>query len=706
MKVPAEFRPLLDAGDRDGLEDAWLRRLSSHPTDVETFAAVARALAAGEDGDPEHASFLLQLVDEQLQNREHRHVRLDLLRRAGDLLLGEGGDVHGEIVATLDELYGEHEIYQEMAANLGLHRATHDLPKTWEKVARLHELMAYDVGTIVAMEGRGVGRVVEANFQLEKLKVEFHQHGDLMLGFRAAAKMLEPLPPHHVLRRKVEDPEGLKALAEEDPPALLRLVLESREGNRTAAEVRKDLAGVLPDDRWTAFWNAARKHPQVVVHGKGRQSYSWAHSEDHALEAVWDAFEDAAPRKRIDLLRREGERDAELAGRMAAELTETARGAADDDPGLAFELFVALERAGHATADDDEPFTPAALLGGGHQATLALLAGIDDRGARERAYREVRRLRDEWRQVYLDRLGSEEDHRALDLLMDELEAAGEETGEGLPKELGRFFDGLLAQPHRSPAAFVWMAERAADDVALLTRNPLRLLQQILTAVGRDEFSTYRQRLKNLLGKGGTARRVFPELAVEQAPDAARALYRAGYLEGYEREDLERALQLQFPSLKGDSAASADVLWATPESIEAKEARLDEITRRELPANRVAIEEARAMGDLRENFEYKSARQRHEYLTALATEISAELQKAKPIRHDAIDPSQVRLGTRVLLTSDGGDERVLTVLGPWESDPDNGVISYESELAQKLLGKGVGETVDTGETVAKIEVAEF
>ena len=183
MTVPAELLPLLDAGQRDALEDAWLRRLSSRPTDVEGFAAAARELAAGEEGDPDHASFLLQLVDEQLQNREERHGRLELLRLAGDLLLGEGGDVHGEIVATLDELYGDHQIYEEMADNLGLHRATHDLPKTWEKVARLHEMMAYDVDTIVAMDGRGVGRVVEANFQLEKLKVDFHQHGSLMLGF-------------------------------------------------------------------------------------------------------------------------------------------------------------------------------------------------------------------------------------------------------------------------------------------------------------------------------------------------------------------------------------------------------------------------------------------------------------------------------------------------------------------------------------------
>jgi transcription elongation GreA/GreB family factor len=327
-----------------------------------------------------------------------------------------------------------------------------------------------------------------------------------------------------------------------------------------------------------------------------------------------------------------------------------------------------------------------------------LLAGVADRTLRERAYREARQRRDDWRQIFLDRMPREEDPRALDLMLDELEADGD-----VPKELGRFFDGLLAQPHRSPAAFVWLAERASEDDALRRRNPLRLLQQIFTAAGRDELAPYRLRVRDLISKGGTATRLFAELEEEQASAAEEALYRAGFLEEYEREELRRSLHLRFPGLKGESAA-LDVLWAAPSSIAAKRAQLEEIAKKELPANRKAIQVAREMGDLRENFEYKAARQRHEFLTALATKINAELSRARAIDLTVVDPTQVRVGTRVRLTSDGG-ERTLTVLGPWESAPEDGVISYESELAQKLLGKAVGDVVED-ETVAAIEVAVF
>ncbi len=709
-QIPVEFLIPLEDADRESLENEWLSRIGERrrtlDQEIEGFAAAAHAVAGGEDSDPEHARSLLEILDEQIQGEGMWQARLELLRRAGQLLLGDKADVHREIVATLDKLYEDRQIYEEMAEHLGLGRAPHDLAKTWEKVERLHAMMRYDIGTIVAMDGRGVGTIVEANFQLGKLRVDFARHAALNVGFRAAPKMLEPLPPDHILRRKVEDPDSLKKLAEEDPPQLLRIVLESRGTDLAAGDVRKDLTGVVPKSKWTTFWNVARKHPQVVVHGKGRQSYSWAASSDHAVEEVWESFEGAPPRKKLELLRREGEREEELAERMAESLTELGWEVADAEPGLAFEIWAALDRAGYAP-EDDSPFAPEALFAGTTREVAALLDGIEDRGFRERAYQKVRQSRDDWRDVFAERLPREEDPRALDFMYRALRE--DDEGDGLTKEMGRFLDGLLAQPHRSPSAFVWMVERAVDDLDLILRNPLRMLQQLLTAIGRDEFKEFRVRLRKLLEKGGTASKIFPELSTGQAGTATEAIHRAGYIEDYEREELQRALHLSHPELKGESA-KADVLWATEASIEAKTKQLEDITRRELPANRKAIEEARAMGDLRENFEYKSARQRHGFLTALASEISAELTKARAIDLSMIDASQVRVGTRLTLRDENGGERSLSILGPWESSPEDGIISYESELAEKLLGMGEGDSVETApgktETITSIEAAEL
>jgi transcription elongation GreA/GreB family factor len=718
MAISRTTQNLLAKGDFEGIENEWLARLEEDPADLDYFVGVARALAG--NGEDKRARLLLEMLDEQLRQGRWA-ARLELLRRAGTLLM-PGERLHPAIVSTLTNLYAGRSTWKGLAEAVGLQRATHDLPKTWEKVERLESLLAFDVGTVVAMAGKGVGRVVEANLGLESFKVDFERHRGLMVGFKAAAKLLRPLPPAHVLRRKLEDPAGLKAAS---PPELLRITLQSHDHPLTAGEIREVLAGIVAETQWTSWWSAARKHPQVLASGGGaRQTYTWAESSGDAQESVWRAFERAEPRRQLELLRREGARDPALRDRMAATLQGIAGEAAAGDPGLAWEIWFGLERAGGfgagggassggesgngvaaagagtaavagggpaggaaggggagGLAADRLPWAPQALLAArdlGH-----LFEGIEDRLLRERAYLMAREKRADWTAVYRDAMTREPDPRALDTLAGGLAA-------GAPRELDRFVDGLLTQPHRQPAAFAWLAERAAVDEEVRARNPLRLLQQILGSLNRDEFAPYRQRLLALAESGSTVPRLLTHLTEDQAPQAEEAVRRAAAIEPYQREQLLAALELRFQSLRRQAAVP---LYATPESIAAKHAELHHIMTVEIPANRKAIAEARAMGDLRENFEYKAARQRHEYLNSRAAALNADLGRVRPIETAGMDLSGVRIGTRVHLAGPEGRERVITVLGPWESRPEEDVLSYESDLGKLLLDKPVGAAVE-------------
>jgi transcription elongation GreA/GreB family factor len=517
---------------------------------------------------------------------------------------------------------------------------------------------------------------VEANLGLESFKVDFEKIRGLTVGFKAAPKLLRPLAPPHVLRRKLEKPEELKAMT---PPQLLHLTLQSYDRALTAGEVRDILAGIVGESQWTSWWGAARKHPQVVASGTGaRQTYHWAESSGDAMDSVWRAFEKAPPRRKIERLKREGARDAGLRDRMTENLALVAENTMDADPGLAFEIWFAIERSGSKVAADLD-WSPEDLLEGQAQ---RVFAGIEDRLLRERAYVMVRERREDWPALYRDAMTRELDPRALDLLSEGL-------AHGAPKELERFLDSLLAQPHRNPAAFTWIAERAAVDEAMRTRNPLRLLQQILTVLNRDEFATFRVRLLILAESGNTLPRLLPHLTEDQAAQAEDAIQRASNLEPFQRDALVTAIHLRFQNLRKESGPPP--LYATPDSVTSKRAELQQILTKDIPANRKAIEEARAMGDLRENFEYKSARQRHEYLNARAISLNAELARVRLIETEGTDISEARIGSRLHLRNPTGT-RIMTILGPWESKPEEDVISYESDLAKELLGKKPGEVV--------------
>jgi transcription elongation GreA/GreB family factor len=673
MTISRTTQNQLEKGDFEAIEGDWLTRLEQDAADLDYFVGVARALVG--TGEEARARSLLELLDEQLRESGRWAARLQLLKRAGALFLATE-KLHPTVAATLGKLYGDRSIYKALYEAVGLHRAPGDIPKTWEKVERLESLLAFDVGTVVAMEGKGVGRVVEANLGLESFKVDFERIRGLTVGFKAAPKLLRPLVPEHVLRRKLEEPAALKALS---PPELLQVALQSYDRPLTAGEIRDILAGIVSEAQWTAWWAASRKHPQVVASGSGaRQTYRWADSSGDALESVWKAFERSEPRKKIERLRREGPRDAGLRDRMAASLAAAAEEALDSDPGLGFEIWFAIERSG-ARIDADADWSPDRLLAHHPQ---EVFAGIEDRLLRERAYTMVRERREDWPAIYRDAMTRESDPRALDLLADGLVQGG-------PRELDRFLDGLLAQPHRNPAAFTWLAERAAVDEQLRSRNPLRLLQQIFASMARDEFAPYRLRLLALAESGGTVPRLLNHLTADQAVQAEDAIHRASNLEPYQREQLTNAIQLRFQGLRTETGPAA--LYATREAVEAKRAELQQILAVEIPANRKAIAEARALGDLRENFEYKSARQRHEYLNARAAALNSDLSRVRLIETAGMDTSEVRIGTRVQL-ADGSDQRALTILGPWESQPEEDVISYESDLARELLGRKAGDGV--------------
>jgi transcription elongation GreA/GreB family factor len=668
MRIPQRTQENLASGDIDAVEAEWLAAVDGEIA-VETFLAITKGLVRLDEG--ERIGTLLELLDDQLQMRGLWADRLDLIRGAGSRYL-RSGQVYETVLDTLHELYRDRESdLNELLHELGLDRGRQETVKLWDKVDRLRNLLAFQRGDIVEMTGRGVGRIAEVNMPLQTFKVDLETAKGVAVGFRAAGKMLTLLPPEHVLRRKLEEPQELAAMK---PPRLLELTLKSYDRPLTGAEVRAIVVGIIPARRWSSWWTSARKQAQVLSSGGSRQTYRWVEATD-AESSLWQEFEQATPRARIGLLRRAANQSQELRDRMAAFLDDLGQGLARGQPALAFEIRCALERFGA------EPTWPAEELLASMKDPLNFFASIDPRGPREQAYRLLPACRSDWREVLERRFLLETDTKAIGTIA---ELIDEEL-------LRRCAARAQVQPHRTPAAFTWLAEGAATDPALRDGRQNRLLNLLIQALRHEAFAPFRLRLKALFDSGGTIPKLLPELTLDEARQAEASIRHAA-LEDYRREPLLAALHLKFPDLLADQDTDDD-LYALPASIAAKRDRLRELVEEELPANRKAIEEARALGDLRENFEYKSARQRHEYLTSLATELQQDLQRSTPIDLGAAACDKLRIGNRAIFESVSGEQRTLAILGPWESAPERGIISYESDLALRLLGSEPGAKVE-------------
>jgi transcription elongation factor GreA len=133
------------------------------------------------------------------------------------------------------------------------------------------------------------------------------------------------------------------------------------------------------------------------------------------------------------------------------------------------------------------------------------------------------------------------------------------------------------------------------------------------------------------------------------------------------------------------------LMVTADKYGEKQKLLAEILDVEVPTNQKEIAYALSLGDLRENSEYKAAKEKQDELNAKVAKLKNEIERAQIFDKSTISTAKVSFGTIVTLANEITNEsEAYTILGPWESDPDNNVISYLSPLGKKLLNHKPGE----------------
>ena len=156
--------------------------------------------------------------------------------------------------------------------------------------------------------------------------------------------------------------------------------------------------------------------------------------------------------------------------------------------------------------------------------------------------------------------------------------------------------------------------------------------------------------------------------------------------------LEKYPDYKFHTTEEKSAAPKGML-VTAKKLEEKRNLIEEIQNVKIPANAKEVAEAKEKGDLKENAEYIAAKEAQHKLGNDLKRLQEELARAVVFDPTTATSSIVSFGTTVTLADKtSGKEEVYTILGPWESDPENGVISYMSPFGNAILDHKVGESL--------------
>ena len=183
----------------------------------------------------------------------------------------------------------------------------------------------------------------------------------------------------------------------------------------------------------------------------------------------------------------------------------------------------------------------------------------------------------------------------------------------------------------------------------------------------------------------------------------RALQATNCFDDMDKRSLLGRIVKEFPSIQtmisGDQVKEDNALIVSWPSLERRKLEYEELVKEKIPANSKEIAIARSYGDLRENHEFKAAKEMQKLLLSRKGELEFDLTRARATDFSDATTDQVTVGNKVHVTNlETNKQESFIVLGAWDGDPDNQTLSYLTPLGQAFLGKKPGDE-------AKLEVDE-
>lgn len=565
------------------------------------------------------------------------------------------------------------------------------------------------VGAFCQHKSWGAGCIAEWDLLGDRVVIDFEGKPGHSMKIGFAVGSLAPLASEHILARRVGDLPALQAMAKERPADLVTLALKS-SGKTMSLDALEGLLipRVIKEADYKAWWSAAKKalkdKRHIVVPAKRTELLVLRDEDVRHGNAMLDDLRNARDlRAKLNALARI-QKDLDLFENHASdlipvfqeldvtvrkswklqlkealnlllsrdELLDSAKGAklpegsltveqllrdarpqlADAVNGLPVALLSRVYKAFPAAFPDrawvQESLNHLTKTGGRAVAEIAAVLDANDEidllaDFLKKAVRNRQLSTDLLIWMCKERKGKAEGVFDMDLGNAIISALEDDHIAGGPKRTGRLHDafaediGLVGE---------MVGDADADELRLFAKR-------ILSSPVFDELTR-----RSLMGR-----------LIKARPETQELMDDTG----------------------NNQAASLVVSW---DSMEKRKIELEELVRVKIPQNKKDIQIAREYGDLRENFEYKSARQHQAVLLRMQSTYERELRRARGTDFVGVSTETVGIGIIVDIQDVAtGKTETQTILGAWDGDPDKSILSYLSEMAKALIGKKVGDEAE-------------
>lgn len=548
--------------------------------------------------------------------------------------------------------------------------------------------------------GWGTGEIIDLSLLREQLTIEFENVPGLKhLSLKNAFKVLVPLNDEHFLARRFGDADRLEKEAKENPLAVIKLLLQDL-GPKTSAEIKDILCDfVILEDNWSKWWQTSRaklKKDTMIespktVREQFRLRKNEIRHEDRFLKTlnektdVIDLISTAYNFTRdFPIVLKDEKIKKMLIEKFVTLLSEENLSEAEK-----FQAHIFLEDyLGH---HPDESLSQLIHKDFNFE---AVVDAIDILALKKRLLVLIRTQRSDWIKIFSDMFFSSRQSGLREYLCKELNQE--------PEFFTKQLQSLLKNPQKNPDLFIWyfhlLLGKDHEKLPFGTKEELfKWFEGVLILLHGIEFKPeFRELTKKiytmLSGKRyALVRKMLEGSSLPYAQEFLLLTSKCQIFAESEQKILRSLVAVVHPTLskeqdqKKHPHTDSHVIWTTEDAYIRMQERVRRLGTTEIVANAREIEAARALGDLRENAEYKFSLEKRSRLQSELKNLSEQLSRARIITRADVTSEEVSVGSIVHLVNSKGNHICYTILGPWDANPEKNIVSLQSKLVQTMLG---------------------
>ena len=700
MAYLKDFRERIQNNDYPGFLKIWEEYCYGDQPDGEEIIAVLESVKSSELAHRFglHVERILPLWRE-LKDPNHVH---GVLRLVLDLQTTNSEELADLATEYLKNRYAEDPLFNEKLRLIGLRNR-----ERFQSAIRKFELLSHmKKGNFVFHTGGwGTGEIIDVSLVREELSLEFeYVIGPQHISFEKAFKNLIPLPPNHFYARRFGNPDLLEKEARETPSEIIRLLL-SDLGPKTASEIKEEICDlVIPVEDWNRWWQTARaklKKDTKIESPKELKEPFRLRTEDVPHEVALHKALEAKPgiHATIQLVYSflrdfpETLKNAEFKASLEKKFKDIlAEESLNEAQKLQVLFFLEDLNVPKVSETIGELITEM-------KTAPEIIRTIDVMPFQKRALQIIHKLRKDWADIYLELFFVVDQNLLRDFILNELDSP--KTRELLKQKLNT----LLIHPLSFPDVVIWYFQKIIDKKAKLPFSEAdgknRFFEAMLVILDHvEQKPQHRDLAKKILSlitseRYKIVRDIMQQSSLEEVKEYLLLATKCDSLTDHDIKILHSLAEVVHPSLsrlrkEKDRPDEENIIWTTQEGYQKTQLRNQQMATVETVNNAREIEAARALGDLRENAEFKAALERRSRLQTELKFLSDQIAAARILTPEDVVADEVGIGSVVHCRDSKGEHLRFTLLGPWDADVENRIISFQSKLAQAMKGRSIGE----------------